>query len=239
MLILALDSSTSVGAISIHNDEGLVAEYNLNLAKTHSQRLMPQIISLMDDVGVTVDDLDGIVVGIGPGSFTGIRIGLATAKSLAQSLEIPIISLSTLDILANELVYIDEYICPIIDARRNRVYTALYHEVDKLGLKKKASKDQMLEVKELAKIILQELSNKVIFIGPATKVYQETIEEILGEQAIFIPNHYDLPRGAVLGRIGSLKLKAGSQHELMDISPNYLKRAQAEIDWERKVKKES
>lgn len=235
MLILALDSSTSVGAVSLYQEERLIAEYNLNLNLTHSQRLMPQIINLMEDARFEVSDLDGIVVGVGPGSFTGIRIGLATAKSLAQSLDIPIIGISTLEVLANNLTYTEKCICPIIDARRERVYAAGYQGEDELGLKRSVFSEQVIKVRNLIERLKNDFAEDIVFIGAGIKKYGDIIKEKLGEKAEFVFATHNLLRGGVLGRIGLTRLKRGESDDLVEITPNYLKRSQAEIDWEKNI----
>lgn len=234
MLILALDSSTSVGAVSLYEEEQLIAEYNLNLDLTHSQRLMPQIVNLMEDARLEVADLEGIVVGIGPGSFTGIRIGIATAKSLAQSLDIPIVGVSVLEVLANNQAYNKEYICPLIDARRERVYTAVYQGEDDFGLKRKLFSEQMMEVKDLIEELQKEFTGKIVFVGEGAKTYKGMLKEELKERAQFLAATHNLVRGGVLAKIGSVKFKQGKADELLEVTPNYLKRSQAEIDWEKK-----
>ncbi|SDC23683.1 MULTISPECIES: tRNA (adenosine(37)-N6)-threonylcarbamoyltransferase complex dimerization subunit type 1 TsaB [unclassified Candidatus Frackibacter] len=234
MLILALDSSTKTGAVSLCQNERIIAEYNLNLKMTHSQRLMPQVVRVMEEAQVELNELDGIAVGVGPGSFTGIRIGVATAKSLAQVVEIPIVSVSTLEVLANSLVHTDKYICPVIDARRERVYTGIYKEnVD--GLKKQVLSERMIPVTDLVQKIGRDFNEETIFVGEATDNYGTIIKGELGKQAQFLPSIYNIIRGGVLGRIGSIKLKAGEDDDLFKVNPNYLKRSQAEIDWERRL----
>jgi len=234
MLILALDSSTQTGAVSLCQGERIIAEYNLNLKMTHSQRLMPQVVRVMEETQMELNELDGIAVGIGPGSFTGIRIGVATAKSLAQVLEIPIVSVSTLEVLANSLVHTDKYICPVIDARRERVYTGVYKEkMD--GLKQQVLSERMISVTDLVQKIGQDFNEDVIFIGEAIDKYGAIIKSELGKQARFVTSTYNIPRGGILGRIGANKLKNDEGDDLFKVNPNYLKRSQAEIDWERRL----
>ncbi|MGM0472200.1 MAG: tRNA (adenosine(37)-N6)-threonylcarbamoyltransferase complex dimerization subunit type 1 TsaB [Bacillota bacterium] len=232
MLILALDSSTAVGATALYEDQNLIAEYNLNLDSTHSQRLMPQVVRLLQDTDLATEDLDGLVAGIGPGSFTGIRIGLATAKSLAQTLQIPIVGVSTLEALANNLVATDELICPILDARRKRVYTALYQGINDLGLKEEVQSEDMVELEALLEMLNQEFAEDITFIGQGVSQYRSAIESQLASRANFMPANYNLVQGATLARIGHTKLAAGNEDQLFELAPNYLKRSQAELDWE-------
>ncbi|MCK8824131.1 tRNA (adenosine(37)-N6)-threonylcarbamoyltransferase complex dimerization subunit type 1 TsaB [Fuchsiella alkaliacetigena] len=231
MLILALDSATSVGAVALYQGEKLIAESNLNLELTHSQRLFPQIIELLKAARVEGQDLEGIVTGIGPGSFTGIRIGMATAKTLAQSWNLEMVGVSTLELLANALLETERAICPLIDAKRERVYTALYQGQQQEGLKKLRLPEQILAVVKLLERLKQELSGEVLFVGPAVEKYRELIKKELGKQALFVPKLYHLPRGGVLARVGALKLAAGQGSDFVGVKPNYLKLSQAERDW--------
>lgn len=230
MLILAVDSSTSVGAVCLYEEE-VIAEYNLNLDKTHSQRLMDQIVGVIDDAYLECSSLEGIAVGVGPGSFTGIRIGLATAKSLAHSLDIPLVGISTLEALANNLSPRTKPICPMLDARRQRVYTAVYQGEDRLGLKKPVVAEDIQEVDSFLEQLSKEFKQKIIFIGQGAEEYRELIKDRLGPQAEFSPGN-NLVQGKSLAQIGSIKLKTGSGDKLMDLKPNYLKRSQAERDWQ-------
>ncbi|ADL13580.1 tRNA (adenosine(37)-N6)-threonylcarbamoyltransferase complex dimerization subunit type 1 TsaB [Acetohalobium arabaticum] len=230
MLILAVDSSTSVGAVCLYKEE-VIAEYNLNLDKTHSQRLMDQIVGIIDDAYLECSALEAIAVGVGPGSFTGIRIGLATAKSLAHALDIPVVGISTLEALANNLLHITEPICPMLDARRQRVYTAVYQEKDGLGLKEPVVAEDIKEVDSFLEELSKRFKQKIFFIGPGAEEYRELIEDRLGTQAEFSLEN-NLVQGKSLAQIGSIKLKTGGGDKLMDLKPNYLKRSQAERDWQ-------
>lgn len=126
MKLLAIESSAIVASIAIAEDDRLICEYTSNHKKTHSQTLMPMIEEVSKLIDLDLKELDAIAIANGPGSFTGLRIGVATAKGLAHALDIPIIPVKTLDALAFNIGFTDKLICPMMDARRNQVYTALY-----------------------------------------------------------------------------------------------------------------
>ncbi len=126
MKILALDSSGLVASVAVTEDDVLIAEYTIQYKKTHSQTLLPMLEEVRRMVELAMDQVDAIAVAAGPGSFTGLRIGSATAKGLALALEKPIIPVPTLDGLAWQMYGTDALVCPIMDARRSQVYTGLY-----------------------------------------------------------------------------------------------------------------
>ena len=232
MLILTIDSSTKVGSVSLINDEKLIAEELLNLQLNHSPRLMPAVVDVLDKSDYTKDDLDGIGVTVGPGSFTGTRIGVAAAKSLAQSLELPIVGVSTLEVLAAGLKYVTGYICPMIDARRNRVFSALYQGAGAGDEFKAQTSESLLEIDDLL-AELKEIEEEIYFVGPIVKEYKEQIEVEIA-QPRFVGHSFNLPRAGVVGDLAWSKLTAGQEDDLFALKPNYLKRSQAEIQWESK-----
>jgi tRNA threonylcarbamoyladenosine biosynthesis protein TsaB len=128
--VLALDTASKVSTVAVIEDNKLIGEFTVNSSKTHSKMLMPIIDEVLKYTETSLDDIDYIAVSSGPGSFTGLRIGAATVKGIAHGKDIPLIGVPTLDGLAHNILYTDMYICPIIDAKRNEVFTAVY-ESDK------------------------------------------------------------------------------------------------------------
>ena len=126
MKILGIDTSTPIGSVALIDGDTLAAEHTLNIVQAHSSRLMPAIDTVLKWSDVTADDLDGCAVGIGPGSFTGIRIGVATIKSLCYALDKPIVGVSTLEAVAYNLRWTNGTICPLLDARRSEIYGAIF-----------------------------------------------------------------------------------------------------------------
>ena len=229
MLILGIDSSTKVGSASLFLDGRLVGEILLNLEQTHSQGLMPAIVDLLKNCQYDVDDLSGIGVSLGPGSFTGTRIGLTTAKTLSQSLGIPIVGISTLEVMAYGLKYANGYICPMIDARRERVFTSLYKA--EIGQLEVESKEVLIALDDLL-ADLSGIDDKIYFVGEVAALYQKKIREEI-KRPQFVMASFNLPRAAFYGELASERLADGGD-ELFTLTPNYLKRSQAEIQWEKK-----
>ncbi len=238
MIVLAMDTSTRTGSVAVAGEDGLIAEYNLNIAETHASRLMPMIDQVLKDAHLTITEMDAIAVGLGPGSFTGLRIGIATAKGLAMALNKPIVGIPTLDALAHNLSYTPGLICPILDAKRGEIYAALYHyhgytlPGGRQALKK-LTEDLVLTMKEL----LRRINEQVTFLGDAIDIYRDPIEKELGKKVSFAPHHLRLPRAANVATLGLEKLKAGEKGPLPKIRPLYVRRAEAEVQWQERKKK--
>ncbi|NBJ71564.1 MULTISPECIES: tRNA (adenosine(37)-N6)-threonylcarbamoyltransferase complex dimerization subunit type 1 TsaB [Clostridia] len=229
MNILAMDTSNQVLAVAIQRDNKVVGEIVTNLAKNHSVRLMPAIDRLMKEVNMKPEQLEKVIVAKGPGSYTGVRIGLATAKTMAWALNIPVIGVSSLEVLAYQGRFFNGVICPFFDARRGLVYTGCYRW-DKNTMKL-IRKEENLAMD----ILLSELSSlgqQVIFLSPDIAIHQEQIKGVLGDLAI-IPEEPDhLLRGAHL-----IAVAKGKQPEpTHTLRPNYLRLAEAEAKWLEKNK---
>jgi tRNA threonylcarbamoyladenosine biosynthesis protein TsaB len=225
MRILAMDTATKTGSVALFDGKQLVGEYILNIALTHSEKLIPAIGRLMADVGWQGKDLDGIVVTLGPGSFTGLRIGITTGKTLAYVWGVDLVGVLTLDVLAFQGTPFPGLICPILDARRNEVYTGLYQGEEVIVRPRAASLRDLLD-----KIG----GTKTLFIGDGVHPYGEQIKAQMGDQAFFAPGDRNLIRASSVGVLGAKKLARGEKIDLMEMVPIYLRRSEAEITWERK-----
>ncbi len=225
MTILAIDTSNYALGVALLEENQVLGEYITNLKKNHSIRIMPAIQTLMKDCGRQPSDLTKIVVAKGPGSYTGVRIGVTIAKSLAWTLSIPLVGVSSLEILASGTGrYFAGYISPIFDARRGQVYTGLYQFID--GKLETIEKDQLvMSVDWVAK--LTEQKNPILFVGNDLPLHQETIEEQLGSQAVFASITEHNPRPAELALLG--KDKEGE--DIHTFVPNYIRLAEAEAKW--------
>ncbi|GAH58578.1 unnamed protein product, partial [marine sediment metagenome] len=204
MRILGIETSTMTGSVALIDEERLIAEYTLNLRETHTSRLMPTIDRVLKDASFTIKDLDGIAVSSGPGSFTGLRIGIATAKGLAQGLDIPVVGIPTLDGLAFQLFNCKDLVSPILDARKGEVYYALY----KNG--KRLTKYMACEPGKLLKKIGLRVKGqglRVIFLGDGVEVYGDLIKRRLGRKAVFAPKTRRLPSAASIAELGLKRLK--------------------------------
>ena len=230
MKIIALDSSGLVASVALLEDTGLVGEYNIQYKKTHSQTLLPMLEELKDQVELELSTVDAIAIASGPGSFTGLRIGSATAKGLAYALQIPIIEIPTLQGLACNLCGIADVVCPIMDARRGQVYAGIY-EFD--GQKLHIVEDQMaVPIEELGEKLKKYLKEgrRVTFLGDGVPVHKTKItEEILpGEAVTFAPANMNRQRAASVGTLGMQYYKEGKIETAMEHEPEYLRVSQAE-----------
>lgn len=232
MNILAIDTSNPVMGIAILSENKIVGELVTNIPKDHSGRLMPAIDQLLSDVEMDVKELDKIVVAKGPGSYTGVRIGLTTAKTLAWALDIPIVGISSIEVLAYQGRLSQATICPFFDARRERVFTGLYKwNSDNL---EQVYADQNISMKDWL-IKLAKDGNEVLFLSPDFNLYKDLINEYLGELAIIPEFPYHIAKPSHLGLAGMDK-EADNVHEL---TPNYLRLAEAEVNWLKAQKEQS
>lgn len=205
MKILALDSSGLVASVAIAEDDNLLAEYTVNYKKTHSQTLLPMLDEISTMIELDLDTIDAVAVAAGPGSFTGLRIGSATAKGLGLALNKPLIGIPTVEGLAYNLYDVPGIICPIMDARRKQVYTGIY----------KFENHEMLTVEDQMAIGVEELIEKlnaqkcqVIFLGDGVSVYKEIIEEKLEVPYTFAPLHMSKQRAGAIAALGMKYYKA-------------------------------
>ncbi|MCY9277411.1 tRNA (adenosine(37)-N6)-threonylcarbamoyltransferase complex dimerization subunit type 1 TsaB [Bacillus haynesii] len=229
MTILAIDTSNLTFGVALIKDGKMIAEHISHLKKNHSVRAMPAIDELLKECGLEPNDLTQIAVAKGPGSYTGVRIGVTIAKTLAWSLNIPIKTVSSLEVLAANGRFFQGLICPLFDARRGQVYTGLYqYRGGKLhGLEE----DQNILLEDWLKK-LKAMDQQVLFIGSDTEIHQEMIEQILGEQAVIAGPALQLPRPSELALIGELK----EDEPVHSIVPNYIRLAEAEAVWLEKQK---
>ena len=234
MRILGIETATSVCSVCILENSQLVAEYTTDISKTHSQRLMPMIEHVLENVGLIPKDIGAIAVSVGPGSFTGVRIGISAAKGMAMALDIKIVEVSTLDGIAYNLM--DRYpgqICVITDARRKQVYTSIYEMPNvkcQMSNIRKLTDDMVLPIEELIK----KIKKKTIFIGNACALYFNTLKKELGDLAIVCPPQLDIPHASSIAFLGENMLKKGKGASYFDLKPNYVRLSDAEIKWKEK-----
>jgi tRNA threonylcarbamoyladenosine biosynthesis protein TsaB len=229
MKILALDSSGLVASVAIVVDGITVAEYTVNHKKTHSQTLLPMLNEIKEMTQLDLATVDAIAVAAGPGSFTGLRIGSATAKGLGLALNIPIISVPTVDALAYNLYGSNDLICPIMDARRNQVYTGLYEfENDKLKIIEKQCAADISDTVDKINDICGKSNKKVIFLGDGVDVYRQRIEEIIKVGYSFAPACANRQRAACVATLGIELYKNGVYETAAEHAPEYLRLSQAE-----------
>jgi len=227
MKILGVDTSTAVGSIGIIEDESVIAEYSLNVVASHSAKLMPAIDDALKRSALKIQELDAFAVAIGPGSFTGLRIGVGTVKSFCYALKKPIVGVVTLDVLAYNLKYADKLICPILDARKQEVYSAIYRG----GIKLVRRTDYLC-----AKIesILGNITEPTIFLGDGVNRYREVIVQNLKERAIIAEPPFGFCRGAVVALLGYERIANGESDDYFSITPFYIRKPEAEVRIESK-----
>ncbi|GEA14085.1 MAG: tRNA threonylcarbamoyladenosine biosynthesis protein TsaB [Moorella sp. (in: firmicutes)] len=232
MLVLGLDSATQVAGVALIDGDRLVAELFFNTRKNHSQRLLPMIAALLREAGVKLADLDGLAVALGPGSFTGLRIGLATVKGLAHAARKPVAGIPTLDGLAWNAWEVPGLVCPVLYARRQEVYTALYRwqEGELCRLTPYQAVDPCLLVESLKSYTMP-----VYFLGDGVAPYREVWQQ-LGPRARFLPSTSALPRAAQIARLGRERLLAGQADNLFQLKPLYLRPSPAERQVRSKCK---
>ncbi len=231
MRILAMDSSGLVASVAVV-EEGLgeettVAEYTVNYKKTHSQTLLPMLDEITRMTELDLNAIDAIAVAAGPGSFTGLRIGSATAKGLGLALQKPLVHVPTLHGLAYNLCGTDKVVCPIMDARRGQVYTGIYKFE---GNEMIALEDQMaVSIEELGRI-LERYDDEIVFLGDGVPVFREALTKriMVGKKISFAPAHLNRQRAASVGALGIRYYKAGRLETAAEHQPDYLRVSQAE-----------
>lgn len=229
MIVLGINTSTLEGSVALMSEKGLICEYFLHVEATHSERLLPSIDLLMREGRLHFQDLSGIAVAIGPGSFTGLRIGLASAKGLAMASSLPLIGIPTLEAMARNLPFCRHPICPMLCARKREVYWALYRFEQESLIQMEA--EGVSNPGEVAKRI----RGRTVFLGDGAYAFAEEIKNILKEKAILAPLALGYVRASVVAEMGMERLKRGEKDDLETLVPRYVRRSEAEIKWGIKI----
>jgi len=231
MKILAVDTSSAVAAVAVIENDRLLGEYILNQKKTHSQKLMPMISELMSSLELKPSDIDIYAASSGPGSFTGLRIGITAIKAIAYAVQKPVIGVPTLDALAYNVPMTESLICPIMDARNNQVYTALYRP-DR-GILANITEYMGVPVPEVVEIIKGK-NQKVIFVGDAVEVHKEYLAGELGDRCEFAPGNLLLQRASSVAQAARIRAINGMLENSFELVPFYLRKSQAEREYEKR-----
>lgn len=232
MKLLALDSSGLVASVAILDNNITIAEYTVNYKKTHSQTLLPMLDEIKRMTELDLHTIDAIAIAAGPGSFTGLRIGAATAKGLGLALEIPIIPVPTVDSLAYNLYGSDKLICPLMDARRNQVYTGLY--TFRRGREENTGYEMQVLQKQCAVDIVEivqqinVLGMEVIFLGDGVDACRSKIAELVKVSYSFAPACCNRQRASCVAALGSVLYQNGVHETAREHAPEYLRLSQAE-----------
>jgi tRNA threonylcarbamoyladenosine biosynthesis protein TsaB len=226
MKILAIETATIAGSIAILDDSaGLVGEVRVDVRIVHAERLMPSVEWLLKASEISIHQIDAFAVSIGPGSFTGLRIGLSTVKGFSYATGKPIVSVPTLDAFARTLPYCSYMICPMFDARKNDVYAALY----------KWDGDDCRKILQETAIsptaLLGQIQERTVFMGDGAILYRKIISETLRDNAVFAPASRMSPSASAVAEIGAEKLKQGIVADTVALTPFYIRRSEAEVRW--------
>ncbi|MGO1469714.1 MAG: tRNA (adenosine(37)-N6)-threonylcarbamoyltransferase complex dimerization subunit type 1 TsaB [Tissierella sp.] len=230
MITLGLDTSTKVASIAVIDEERIIGEYSLSKDMSHSEKLMPMIKEVLDNIDIKIEDIDLYTVAVGPGSFTGLRIGITTVKSFSHLFNKPIIGVSTLESLAYNLSGSHATIMPILDARRDRIYTALYKFDGPQIIEIEGS--QILEIKDL-KEKLKSFDN-IAVNGAGSIAYKEEIKSQLEDKVYFGSRGQNITRAASIAELGLKKYKEGKRDDPFTLIPEYIRATKAERDLKEK-----
>lgn len=231
MKILAIDSSGKTASVALWEDELILAEFSLQAGKTHSQTLLPMLENVREKTELNMETIDAIAITSGPGSFTGLRIGSATAKGLGFALDKPIVPVPTLEGMAYNLYGTEKLVCPMMDARRNQVYTGLYEFVKKDG----EHTCMINAVKEQCAVPVEEIleecniiGREAVFLGDGADAFRKIIEEKVQVPYSFAPAHMNRQRAASVAALAAEYYRQGKIQTADEHAPEYLRSSQAE-----------
>lgn len=242
MKILGIDSSGLVASVAVVEDGMLLGEYTTNYKKTHSQTLLPMLEELKKMLELDLETLDAIATSAGPGSFTGLRIGAATAKGLGLALQKPLVEVPTLEGLAYNLWGSKALVCPIMDARRNQVYTGIYEFREEpaegrgregIPVLNRVMAQTAMDVRELL-AELTKFGRDVVFLGDGVAVYQDVIRQECTVPFSFAPAHLNAQRAGAIAALGEKYYEQGKTVSAAEHQPEYLRKSQAEREKEER-----
>lgn len=225
-IILALETSGLCGSVAVVADNFCISEYSLQSKLTHSKRMLAGIDWVMAEAELSWDQIDGIAVSLGPGSFTGLRIGLSTAKGLAMAADTKLLGVPTLDGLAHQLRYVPQQVCPVLDARKKQVYTAIYRPSED-GILQRENDYLVITPEDLA----LRITEPTVFIGEGLTVYGDFFKERLGELARVVRGETYFARATTIGMLALDKWRHQDFLSLADAEPIYIRASDAELQF--------
>lgn len=230
MKILAIETTAIEGSIALMDESHLIAEYRLNVPTRHAERIMVSIDHLLKQSLTKLSDLDAIAVSVGPGSFTGLRVGLATAKGLAVGANLPLVLVPTLETMAAAFPYAHPLIAPFVDAHKGEVYTALF-DAKKENLERLQDDRAIIPETALEEILLvsEEMKRPVIFTGDGIRKYRDLIQNKMGEQACFPPRAFRFSSAAQVAELAFERFLKGEVTPPDLANPVYLRASTAEL----------
>jgi len=229
--VLAVDTSSNVATAAVIDNTKLLGEYMLNHGKTHSQKLMPMIQGLMQSLDLQPGDIDIYAASSGPGSFTGLRIGITSIKAMAYAAQKPVVSVPALDALAYNIPVTEALICPIMDARNNQVYTAIYKWEKNMQVK--LTEYMGVHISELVEIAAGK-NQRVVFLGDGLGVHRAFLKTQLEERCEFPQDNLILQRASSVAILAGIKASMGMLESCFDMVPFYLRKSQAEREYDKK-----
>lgn len=229
MYILGIETSTKTGSVAVVSDACVIAQYSLNIEVTHSERLMSTVERVLRDTGLAVADMDGFAVAIGPGSFTGLRIGLAAVKGLALATGRPVAAVPTLRALAWSLPYAAYPICPLLDARKSEVYAAQYR------FEGPSLVQTMPETVLPLSVLAERTAGTVVITGEAAHLFRDDIGKLFNGRALIAPRSAVLSSAASVAEIGLDMIRNNEQADPDNMVPLYIRRPEAEVVWEKRA----
>ena len=224
MRLLGIDTSSQTGSVAVLEGDTVLAEAAVTSAQTHSRRLMSAIDATLEMAGLTIAECEGFAVTIGPGSFTGLRIGISTIKGLGFATKKPVTGVSVLDALAYQFPSFPHLVCPVLDARKGQIYTSLYECNGHMKWKRLVD-DCAVEPRQW----LKQIQRFCLFIGDGATVYGDIIRETLGSFAYFAPPYLNRVRASVVAYIGMRQILNGKVADVARLVPNYIRKSDAEI----------
>lgn len=230
MLVLGIETSTPQTSVALGSESGTLASISVSSGKPNHEVVLPSIQHLLRETGVSMGQVGGIAVGLGPGLFTGLRVGVATAKTLAQVLSVPIVGMASLDVLAYGVRFGRRLICAAIDAKRGEVFFAFYRPVPG-GVARES--DFRLAAPEALQAELVARPGDILLVGNGALAYRRVLEEA-GSHVEFVSPAFAHPQAAAMVELAVPRFAREDFDRLFDLSPYYLRKADAEIAWDRR-----
>jgi tRNA threonylcarbamoyladenosine biosynthesis protein TsaB len=227
LLVLGIETSTPQASVAIGSEQGVIASAMVSRGASYNEFLMPAISFCLEQTGLGFRNLSGIAVGIGPGLFTGMRVGVGAAKALAQTLSVPIVGMTSLDLVAYEVRYSPKTICAVLDARRNQVFHAFYRSSPG-GIQRMT--DYRVERPEQLAVGIDARPEEVLLVGNGALLYRDVFEEI--SVAEVGPMSHSFPEAKALVELSLPRMFREDFDSLFDLKPLYLRRSAKPIQWE-------
>lgn len=234
MKVMGIETATGLGGVALIEGNTLRAEYRVDMTMMHAERLMVLVDRVLGDTGISLEDLDGLAVSIGPGSFTGLRVGVNTVKGFVAEKPVPVAAVPTLEALAWNVSTGGHLVCPMLDAKKGEVYAALFSSETGGDLKRMAD-DQVISPEALCERLLRPHALACVFLGDGASRYGEVLQKRLGPRALFAPPPLSGVLPSMVARLGLKQIERGEASDGRTLVPVYVRRADAEVNLEKGV----